>query len=97
MATITYVRTLEYAASILEEDVELLEAIVSNDDNLSYGAIISVYTGPDQAIAALTDPGVLELADMLREARRSTKTWHEFLDDFVDDPELAAHLKSQAR
>jgi hypothetical protein len=64
MATITYVRTLEYAASILEEDVELLEAIVSNDDNLSYGAIISVYTGPDEAIAALTDPGVLELADM---------------------------------
>jgi hypothetical protein len=97
MATITYVRTLEYAASILEEDVELLEAIVSNDDNLSYGAIISVYTGPDQAITALTDSGVLELADMLREARRSTKTWHEFLDDFVDDPELAARLKSQAR
>jgi hypothetical protein len=93
MATITYVRTLEYAASILEEDVELLEAIVSNDDNLSYGAIISVYTGPDQAITALTDSGVLELADMLREARRSTKTWHEFLDDFVDDPELAARLK----
>jgi hypothetical protein len=31
MATITYVRTLEYAASILEEDVELLEAIVSNE------------------------------------------------------------------
>ena len=97
MATITYVRTLEYAASILEEDVELLEAIVSNDDNLSYGAIISVYTGPDQAITALTDSGVLELADMLREARRSTKTWHEFLDDFVDDPELAARFKSHTR
>jgi len=97
MATITYVRTLEYAASILEEDVELLEAIVSNDDNLRYGAIISVYTGPDGPITALTDPGVLELADMLREARRSTKAWHEFLDDFVDHPELAARLKSQAR
>ena len=97
MATITYVRTLEYAASILEEDVELLEAIVSNDDNLRYGAIISVYTGPDQAITALTDSGVLELADMLREARRSTKTWHEFLDDFVDHPELAARFKSHTR
>ena len=97
MATITYVRTLEYAASILEEDVELLEAIVSNDDNLSYGAIISVYTGPDQAITALPDPGVLELADMLREARRSTKTWNEFLDDFVDHPELAARFKSHTR
>lgn len=67
------------------------------NDNLSYGAIISVYTGPDEAITALTDHGLEELADMLREARRSTKTWHEFLDDFVDDPELAARLKSQAR
>ena len=77
--------------------MELLEAIVSNDDNLRYGAIISVYTGPDGPITALTDHGLEELADMLREARRSTKTWHEFLDDFVDDPELAARLKSQAR
>ena len=77
--------------------MELLEAIVSNDDNLSYGAIISVYTAPDKAITALTEPGVLELADMLREARRSTKAWHEFLDDFVDEPELAARFKSHTR
>lgn len=97
MATITYVRTLDYVASILEEDVELLEAIVSNDDNLSYGNIISVYTGPDEAITSLTDHGVEELADMLREARRSTKNWHEFLDDFVEDPELAARFKGQTR
>jgi len=97
MATITYVRTLDYVASILEEDMELLEAIVSNDDNLSYGNIISVYTGPDEAITALTDYGVEELADMLRHARRSTKDWHEFIDDFVDDPELAARFKGQPR
>ncbi len=42
MGTITYVRTLDYVATMLEEDPELLEAIVSNDDNLSYGNIISV-------------------------------------------------------
>ncbi|MBT6313904.1 MAG: hypothetical protein HOJ21_11930, partial [Alphaproteobacteria bacterium] len=52
MAAVTYVRTLDY------EDVALLEAIVSNHDNLTYGAIISVYTGPDEAITALTDHGV---------------------------------------
>lgn len=97
MATITYLRTLDYVASILQEDLELLEAIVWNHDNLSYGNIISVYTGPDEAITALTDPGVEELADMLRDARRSTKDWHEFIDDFVDDTELAARFKSQPR
>lgn len=91
MATITHVRTLDYAAKMLGEDVELLEAIVWNGDNLTYGTIISVYTGPDQAITALTDDGVEELSDMLRDARRTTETWHGFLDD----PELAARFKAQ--
>jgi hypothetical protein len=40
--------------------VELLEAIVWNDDNLTYGSIISVYTGPDETITALTDDGVVK-------------------------------------
>lgn len=95
MATVTYVRTLGYVASILDEDVELLEAIVSNDDNLSYGNIIIVYTGTDEVITALTDHGVEERADMLSEARLTTKSWHQFLDAFVDDPELAARFKTQ--
>lgn len=97
MPTITYVRTLAYVASILDEGVELLEAIVSNDDNLSYGAIIRVYSGPDEAPTALTDQGVEELTDMLSEARRSTDTWHQFLDAFVDDPELAARFRTLSR
>lgn len=96
MVAVTYVRTLDYVARILDEDVELLEAIVSNDDNLTYGAIISVYIGPDESITALTDHGVDELTEMLSEARLTTKTWHQFLDDFVDDPEAAARFKTQA-
>jgi hypothetical protein len=95
MATVTHVRTLGYVARILGEDVELLEAIVSNEDNLTYGAIISVYIGSDESITALTDHGVDELTDMLSEARLTTKTWQEFLDDFVDDPELTARFKTQ--
>lgn len=95
MAAITHVRSLDYVAKILDEDMELLEAIVWNDDNLTYGTIISVYTGPDQALTALTDDGVAELSDMLKDARRTTETWHDFLDAFVDDPELAARFKAQ--
>lgn len=95
MARITNIRTLDYVATILGEGIELLEAIVWNADNLTYGNIISVYTGPDEAITALTDDGVEELQDMLRDARLTTQTWHDFLDAFVDDPELAAHFKDQ--
>ncbi|TGD62206.1 hypothetical protein EYC08_16800 [Tabrizicola sp. WMC-M-20] len=90
MATVTNVCTLDYVAKMLGEDPELLEAIVYNDDNLTYGAIISVYTGPDDTITALTDDGIDELKDMLRDARITPETWHAFLDDFVDDAELVA-------
>jgi hypothetical protein len=94
MAAVTSFLTLDYVARILDENVELLEAIISNDDNLTYGAIVSVYTGPDEAITALTGDGVKELTDMLSDARLTTKGWHQFLDDFIDDPELAARFKA---
>ena len=96
MAAVTHVCTLDYVAKMLGEDPELLEAIVYNDDNLTYGSIISVYTGPDDTITALTDDGIGELKDMLRDARITTETWHAFLDDFVDDAELVASIKAQS-
>jgi hypothetical protein len=94
MAAVTHVCTLDYVAKMLGEDPELLEAIVYNDDNMTYGSIISVYTGPDETITALTDDGIGELKDMLRDARITTETWHAFLDDFVDDAELVARIKA---
>jgi hypothetical protein len=38
---------LERVAQMPGENLEMLEAIVSNDDNLSYGNIISVDTATD--------------------------------------------------
>lgn len=96
MAAVTHVCTLDYVAKMLGEDPELLEAIIYNDDNLSYGSIISVYTGPDDTITALTDDGVNELKDMLRDARITPENWHAFLEDFVDDAELVARIKTQS-
>jgi len=96
MATVTHVCTIDYVAKMLYEDPELLEAIVSNDDNLTYGNIISVYTSSEEAITALTDRGIEELGDMLRAARMPPDTWHEFLDDFVHDAELVARIKAQS-
>lgn len=96
MAAVTSITTIDYVARMLDEDVELLEAIVSNHDNLTYGAIISVYTGPDEATTALTDHGIDELSDLLSDARLTIKAWHDFLADFVDDPDLAARFMAQA-
>jgi hypothetical protein len=95
MAAVTHVCTIDYVAKMLGEDVALLEAIISNDDNLTYGNIVSVYLGPDETISALTDGGIEELTDMIRAARITPKTWHEFLDDFVDDAELVTQIKAK--
>ena len=96
MAAVTHVCTIDYVAKMLGEEVELLETIISNDDNLTYGTIISVYRGPGETISALTNDGVEELTDMIRAARITFKTWHEFLDDFVDDAALVSRIKAQS-
>jgi len=94
MATVTHVHTLTYVARILGEDPELLEAITDNDDNLDYGDIITVWTGPEETMTALTDDGIDGLRDLLADARRSPEAWQDFLQSFVDDPELRARLAS---
>jgi hypothetical protein len=33
---------------------------------------------------------------MLADARRSTKDWDEFLDDFVSDPDTAERIKAKS-
>ncbi|MGC1505989.1 MAG: hypothetical protein WA782_17855 [Sulfitobacter sp.] len=96
MAAVTHVCSIDYVAKMLGEDAQLLEAIISNDDNLTYGNIVSVYVGPDETSTALTDDGIQELTEMIRAARITNKTWHEFLDDFVDDTDLAARIKAKS-
>ena len=40
MAAVTHVCTINHVAKMLGEDVVLLEAIICNDDNLTYGNIV---------------------------------------------------------
>ncbi len=68
-AAITHICTLDYVAKMLAEDAELLEAIVYNNENLTYGSIVSVYVGPDETITALTDDGI-EVSVRLRRSFR---------------------------
>jgi hypothetical protein len=63
---------------------------------LTYGHIVSVYASTDPVISALTDGGINELDDMTQTARITTKTWHPFLDDFVDDANLLSRIQAQS-
>ena len=95
MAATTYVCTISHVASVLGEDPDLLEAIVSTDDNLGYGSIVSVQTGREEHLTALTDQGIDELRDILLSARVSVEEWHRFLEDFVGEPDIIARVKDQ--
>jgi hypothetical protein len=41
----------------------------------------------------LTEDGIDELRDMLKDARRSEDAWSKFLEDFVEDPDIIARVK----
>lgn len=97
MAAVTHLCSLHFVAKILGEDRDLLEAIIVNDENLTYGAIVTVHTGSDEAITALTDDGIIELKDMLAAARATDETWNTFLEDFVSGRQVKERFKSRAR
>ena len=95
MSATTYVCSIAHVATRLGEDPELLAAIVSNDDNLTYGNIVSVHVGHGDYITALTDDGIDEIRDMLASARVSVEEWQNFLENFVAEPDIIARVKDQ--
>lgn len=95
MAATNYACSIAHVASRLGEDPELLEAIVSNDDNLTYANIVSAQTGHDDYITALTDNGIEEIRERLAFAPASIEERHSFLDDFVADSDVIARVKKQ--
>ena len=94
MATVRLVFTLNYVAEILGEHPDLIEAIVSNEDNLTYGSIITICAGPDNYLTALTDDGIDELRDFIADFRRSPQDWDDFLQSVIDDPDIIQSVKT---
>jgi len=93
MPKVTQLYALERVAQMLGEDLEMLEAIVSNDDNLSYGNIISVDTATEENTKLISAHGIEELRDILSDAWRSPEHWHTFLEDFVNEPDVITRVK----
>ena len=94
MPVVRHVFTLDYVTEILGEHPDLVDAIVSNEDNLSYGTIITVCAGPDNFLTALTDDGIDEVRNLIADARRSPEQWESFLQCFVDDPDIIQSVKA---
>ncbi|MCY6380247.1 hypothetical protein [Hoeflea prorocentri] len=73
IARTTYICSIAHVASLLGEELRIVEVIISNDDNPTYGNIVSLQTGPETYITALIDEGIEELREMLTAACCATK------------------------
>jgi hypothetical protein len=87
MARPTHVYTIEYVATLIGENLELLEEIASNSDNIDYGEMIHVYDGTDEGITTFTDRGIESLQEFLADARSWEGGVRQFLLDEQCDPE----------
>ena len=55
MARPTHVYTIEYVATLIGENLELVQEIASNSDNIDYGEMIHAYDGSEEGITTFTD------------------------------------------
>jgi hypothetical protein len=65
----THVCTIEYVATLIGENLELLREIASNSDNIDYGEMIHVDDGSDEGITTFTDRGIESLQEFLADVR----------------------------
>ena len=86
MARPTHVYTIEYVATLIGENLELLQEVASNSDNIDYGEMIHVYDGTDEGITTFTDGGIESLQEFLADVRSCDGGVRQFLLDSQFDP-----------
>jgi hypothetical protein len=87
MARPTHVYTIDYVATLIGENVELIRQIASNSDNIDYGEIIHAHDGSEERITTFTDRGIESLQEFLADIRTWDGGVRQFLIDEQCDPE----------
>ena len=79
MARPTHVYTIDYVATLIGENIELLQQIASKSDNIDYGEMIWVDNGTEEGIKTFTDRGIECLQELLADIR----TWDGGILEFL--------------
>jgi hypothetical protein len=87
MARLTHVYTIDYVASLIGENLELIREVASNSDNIDYGEMIHAHDGSEEGITTFTDRGIESLKEILADIRTSDGGVRQFLVDQQCDPE----------
>lgn len=88
MARTTLVYTIEYVATLIDENLELIQEIARNSDNIDYGEMIHVHDGTDEGITTYTDRGIESLQEFLTDLRTWKGGVRQFLLGSQFDPEM---------
>ncbi len=91
MSRDTHIVAIGYVAQMIGENLELLEEIAPNSDNLDYGEMISVATGPDGGLTAFTARGIENLQEFIADVRTSPGI-RQFLIDQACDPDVIERI-----
>ncbi len=94
MARSTHLYTIKYVATMIGENLELLEEIAANSDNIDYGEMVYVDDGTDEGITAFTDRGIESLKEFLADVRTWQGGIRAFLDDCQCAPEIIERIMS---
>ncbi|KQZ19756.1 MULTISPECIES: hypothetical protein [Mesorhizobium] len=86
MARPTRVYTIEYVATLIGENLELLQEITGNSENIDYGEMIHVHDGSEEGITTFTDRGIESLKEFLADVRTWDGGVRQFLADSQCDP-----------
>lgn len=92
MARDTHIYAIGYVATTIGENLELLEQIATNSDNIDYGEMIDVATGPDEGITAFTSRGIESLQEFIADVRTWEGGIRQFLTDDGCDPDVIQRI-----
>jgi hypothetical protein len=83
---------MDYVATLIDENPELLAEIARNSDNIDEGDLIHVSDGSDDSIIAFTDRGIECLQDFLADIRSHVGGIRQFLIDSQCEPEVVERI-----
>ena len=92
MARSTHIYTIKEVATMIGENLELLEEITANSDNISEGQMFYVRDGSEDGTTGLTEDGVNELQELLADIRTWEGGIREFLVREQCDPEITERI-----
>jgi hypothetical protein len=69
MARPTHVYTIDYVATLIGENLELIQKVASNSDNIDYGEMIHAHDGSEEGITTFTERGIESLKEFLADIR----------------------------